>query len=118
MNPVGPSYEAASASRTAEEIIDGVAKTSPGFNKSAKILRAVGVTLEVASFVVAATQDSPESLPPLPKSEEAQVETEITRLRLGIPADANIDSHGHLKKDSYLQIDPTDFAHGSDEIDQ
>jgi hypothetical protein len=117
-NPVGPSYEAASASRTAEEIIDGVAKTSPGFNRSAKILRAVGVTLEVASFAVAATQDSPESLPPLPKSEEDQVATEITRLRLGIPADANIDRHGHLKKDSYLQIDPTDFAHGGDEIDQ
>ena len=117
-NPTGPTYEELRAAKTDEQIIARMTETSAAFNKSGRLLRAVGLTLEVASFVVVATQDSPASLPPLPKSEEDQVKTEITRLRLGIPFDANIDTHGHLKKNSYLQIDPMDFGHAGDEMDQ
>jgi len=117
-NPLGPTYEELRAVKTDEQIIARMTETSATFNKSGRVLRSVGLTLEVASFLVAATQDSPDSLPALPKSEEDQVKAEVTRLRLGIPFDANIDTHGHLKKNSYLQIDPTDFAHAGEEMDQ
>jgi len=117
-SPAGPTYEGLRTLKTDEQIIQKVTETSAAFNKSGRILRSVGLTLEVASFVVAATQDSPDSLPPLPRSEDDLVEIEIVRLRLGIPFDANIDTHGHLKKNSYLQIDPTDFGHAGDEMDQ
>jgi hypothetical protein len=117
-NSAGPTYEQLRIAKTDEQIIARMTETSTAFNRSGQFLRSVGLTLEVASFVVAATQDSPDSLPPLPKSEDDQVKTEITRLRLGIPFDANIDTHGHLKKNSYLQIDPMDFAHAGDEMDQ
>lgn len=117
-NSLGPTYEQLRIAKTDEQILARMTETSSAFNKSGQFLRSVGLTLEVASFVLAATQDSPDSLPPLPKSEDDQVKTEITRLRLGIPFDANIDTHGHLKKNSYLQIDPMDFGHAGDEMDQ
>jgi hypothetical protein len=66
-------------------------------------------------FAFIATQNSPAELPPLPTTEKEQVETEATRLRLHIPAGANIDRHGHLKKGSYLQIDTFD-PHVGDEM--
>ena len=65
-----------------------------------------------------AMQDSPESLPPLPVSQEKEVEIEKTRLHFGIPAYVIIDEHGHRKKSSYEQIDLMDVAHAGDEFDQ
>lgn len=98
-NPLGPTYEGLRAVKTDQQIIEKVAETSATFNKSPGVLRAVGMTLQVASFVVGATQNSPESLPPLPKSEDELVQIEITRLRLGIPVDANIDSQWTPEKE-------------------
>jgi len=128
-NRVGPSYDslrtgqrasgmARAAAKSDAEILEDVARTSRGFNVGAKALKVISVSLGVATFVVTATQDSPEALDPLPQSDEALVATERARLRLGIPAGANIDRHGHLKKNSYLQIDITDFAHADDEFVQ
>jgi hypothetical protein len=118
-NPVGPSYEQLKATpKTDAKIIDRVEKTSVLFNNAGKTLRFVGATLKVASFVFALREDSPESLPPLPKSEEEMVECEITRLKLGIRPEINIDRQGHPKKNSYLQIGMSDLLHAEDELDQ
>ena len=128
-DPIGPSYgqlrtgqrgpgQPPRPPKTNAGIIAGVAETSGAFNLGARVLRLASLTLNVASFVLVATQNSPAALEPLPQSEEGQVETERARLRLGIPANANIDRHGHLKSTSYLQIDPMDFGHVGGEIDQ
>jgi hypothetical protein len=59
---------------------------------------------------------------PLPKSEQAQVEAEVARLKYGIPAGTNIDRHGHLKPGFYLQVDMfpphvgDEMASGTEEI--
>ena len=128
-DPLGPNHAglrtgqrgpgmANAAAKTDAQILEDVAKTSRAFNVGAKALKVVSVSLGVATFVLTAMQDSPDALDPLPQSDEALVATERARLRLGIPAGANIDRHGHLKKSSYLQIDVMDFGHAGDEIDQ
>ena len=128
-NPVGPGYQslrtgqrgpgmAAAAAKTDAQIINDINRTSQQFNLGAKSLRIATASLAVASFVLTATQNSPDALDPLPQSDEALIEAERARLRLGIPANANIDRHGHLKKNSYLQIDVSDISHAGDEIDQ
>jgi hypothetical protein len=123
-NPVGPSYDGLKHKMLASgvppqqvdiKIIEGGAKTSEGFNAAGKRMRLVGTIGEVVGFAITATQDSPESYEPLPKTKEEEIEAERARLRLGIPAGANIDRHGHLKKNSYLQIDTFD-PHVGDEF--
>ncbi len=125
-NKIGPSYEeiraglikgGIPASEVDATLINGVTKTSKGFNKVGPGLKLVGIAGEVVGFVLVATTDSPESLDPLPRSEKDQIEIERVRLRYGIPATANIDTHGHLKSASYLQVDLFD-PHVSNEIDQ
>lgn len=128
-DPVGPSYsqlrngrrapgQPRAGPRTDVEIVEDVARTSRAFNAGARALRLVSLSNQVVQFVLVAAQNSPAALDPLPQSEETQVETERARLRLGIPANANIDRHGHLKSSSYLQIDPMDIGHIGGEIDQ
>ena len=75
----------------------------------------VSVAGEVVGFVLVASQDSPESLEPLPKTKDEEIETEKARLRFRIPATANIDRHEHLKTNSYLQVELFD-PHGGDEL--
>lgn len=116
-NPLGPDYAALRATRSDMQIIERVQETSAAFNASGRILRFVGTAANVAGFVLTATQNSPAGLAPLPETEERMVEIEMVRLRLGIPATAIIDRHGHLKKSSYLQIDPFD-AHVDGEMVQ
>jgi hypothetical protein len=123
-NPVGPSYEAIKTGLIAKgippgevdlKIIEGVQGTSKGFNSAGRRVRLVGTVGEVVGFAVAATQDSPESYAPLPMSRDDEIEAEKARLRYGIPAGANIDKHGHLKKNSYMQVDLFD-PHAGDEF--
>lgn len=123
-NPVGPSYESLKAGMIAKgvppaevniKIVEGVKNTSKGFNSAGSRMRLVGTMGEVVGFAIMATQNSPDSYEPLPKTKEGEVEAEKARLRLGIPAGANIDRHGHLKKNSYLQIDTFD-PHVGDEF--
>ncbi len=123
-NEVGPSYE----QRVAElmkkvppqeidiTIIEGAAKGSKGFNAAGKVMKGVGKLAVVAGFVVMATQNSPAAEAPLPKTMADEIETERARLRLGIPAGANIDKHGHLKPAFYMQVDIFD-PHAGDEFD-
>jgi hypothetical protein len=123
-NPVGPSYEdlAQKLGRRLppEEvnitIIEGTTKTSKLFNGAGDAMEALGTAAGIAGFVVMATQDSPVGAAPLAQSQEEQVEIERVRLRLGIPAGANIDRHGHLKPSFYMQVDLLDM-HGGDEMD-
>jgi hypothetical protein len=115
-NPVGPSYETlVAAGKSDAQIMAGVTKTSEGFNAAGGKLRFIGTVGEVVGFAFMATQNSPADLPPLPTTEKEQLEIEATRLRLHIPASANIDRHGHLKQGSYLQIDTFD-PHVGDEM--
>lgn len=123
-NPLGPSYDALKAGMIAKgvppaevniKIVEGVKNTSKGFNSAGNRMRLVGTIGEVVGFAMMATQNSPGSYEPLPKTKDAEIEAEKARLRLGIPAGANIDSHGHLKKNSYLQIDTFD-PHVGDEF--
>lgn len=114
-NPVGPSYEQLKAKGlTDAEIISGSKKTSQAFNKSGGRLRLLGKGLGGVGFVLQAMQGSPASSSPLPRSKAEQVEIERTRLRLGIPATANIDRHGHLKPGFYLQVGDVLDPHGFD----
>ncbi len=113
---VGPSYEwlvnKVGAKVPPEEInitiIEGVNKTSKGFNAAGKVMKGVAVVAEVGGFVIMATEDSPAALDPLPKSAAEEIDIERARLRLGIPAGANIDRHGHLKPSFYMQVDVFD----------
>jgi hypothetical protein len=122
-NAVGPTYEQRVASLTgkvaAEDInitiIEGVAKTSKGFNAAGEVMRGIGKVAEGAGFVFMATQDSPAADTPLPKSAADEILAERARLRLSIPAGANIDTHGHLKPSFYMQVDILD-PHGGDEM--
>lgn len=123
-DPVGPSYEQRVASLTGKvapeeiniTIIEGVSKTSKGFNAVGDVMKGFGKAAEGAGFIIMATQDSPAADAPLPKSAAEEIETERARLRLGIPAGANIDQHGHLKPSFYMQVDILD-PHGGDEFD-
>jgi hypothetical protein len=115
-NPIGPSYEdLRAAGKVDEAIIAGVTDTSKGFNTVGGKMRLIGTVGEVVGFALMATQNSPAELPPLPVSEKKQVEIEAVRLRLNIPSSANIDTHGHLKTNSYLQVDTFD-PHAGDEM--
>jgi hypothetical protein len=115
-NPIGPSYEELRAAGKADSaIIAGVRDTSKEFNAVGGKMRLIGTVGEVVGFALTATQNSPEELPPLPRTEKEQLQIEAVRLRLNIPASANIDKHGHLKKGSYLQIDTFD-PHAGDEM--
>jgi hypothetical protein len=123
-NPVGPSYDSLKAGMIAKgvppaevniKIVEGVKNTSKGFNSAGNRMRLVGTIGEVVGFAITATQNSPASYEPLPKTSDEEVEAEKARLRFGIPAGANIDRHGHLKKSSYLQIDTFD-PHVGDEF--
>jgi hypothetical protein len=117
-NPVGPNYEQLAAKGLSDlEIIEGTARTSEGFNAVGGRLRFVGRSVEAVGFVLQAMENSPASYEPLPKSDEEQMAAELARLRYGIPADANIDRHGHLKPYYYLQVDMFD-PHVGDEMDQ
>jgi len=109
---------AAEIAKIDEAIIKGVTKTSGEFNAAGSRLRAFGRLTAVAGFVLTAMQDSPAGQPPLPVSQETEVEIEKTRLHYGIPAYVIMDEHGHRKKSSYLQIDLMDVAHAGDEFDQ
>jgi hypothetical protein len=116
-NPVGPSYEYLNAKGLGDmEIIEGVTKTSEGFNAVGGRLKIIGRSMEAFGFVLQATENSPAALESLPRSEEELIEIEKARLRLGIPAGANIDRHGHLKPGYYLQVDMFD-PHIGDEFD-
>lgn len=123
-NPVGPDYDqvvesmlrkGVPRSQIDQKIIRGVTNTSKGFNASGPALRIVGKTAGGVGFILQATQPSPASYEPLPKSEQEQIEIERVRLRYGIPATANIDRHGHLKPDFYMQVDLID-PHAGDEM--
>jgi hypothetical protein len=137
-NKLGPEYEALKAAnvesimaketlseaekiaeiaKVDEKIIGGVAKTSGEFNAAGSRLRFLGKAGAVAGFVLTAMTDSPESLSPLPVSQEKEVATEKSRLHFGIPPDVIIDVHGHRKKASYEQVDIFD-PHVGGEIDQ
>jgi hypothetical protein len=113
-NPIGPTYDSIAAKVSDEAIIEGVRRTSGGFNKAGPGLKLLGATGTV--IVSGILVDSPASLAPLPKSLESEVQAEAARLRLGIPAGANIDPHGHLKPGFYLQVDTFD-PHVGDELD-
>jgi hypothetical protein len=123
-NTVGPSYEQIKQKLVgkvaAEEIdmaiIEGVTKTSKGFNAIGGKMRVVGIAGEIVGVALMATQNSPADATPLPKSMEEQVEAEKARLQYGIPAGANIDRHGHLKPNFYLQVDTFD-PHVANEFD-
>jgi len=123
-NAKGPAFEQRVASLSGKvppekiniTIIEGTTKTSAAFNAAGEVLGGVAKAAEVAGFIVMATQDSPAADTPLPKSATEEVEIERARLRLGIPAGANIDKHGHLKPAFYMQIDILD-PHGGDEFD-
>jgi len=99
-------------------IIEGVADTSASFNRAGARLRVAGALTEGAALVLTAMTDSPDSWEPLPVSDDEAVEIERARLRLGIPAEANIDRHGHLKPGFYLQLDPFEVtdAHTEREV--
>jgi hypothetical protein len=115
-NALGPSYEMLrAAGKTDAAIIAGVTSTSKDFNSVGGKISFIGTVGEVVGFAFTAAQNSPASLPPLPKSEQDQILAERARLRFGIPASANIDRHGHLKKSSYLQIELFD-PHAGDEL--
>jgi hypothetical protein len=122
-NPVGPSYEdlvKKLGGRVPPEkinitIVENVKKTSRLFNAAGDVMEAAGTAAGIAGFVVMATQDSPVAAAPLPKSQAEEIEIERVRLRLGIPAGANIDRHGHLKPGFYLQLDLLDM-HGDEEM--
>jgi hypothetical protein len=113
-NEVGLGYEAMLAKASSDEaIVAGIGRTSKGFDWIGPTLKVVGAggTILVSGLLV----DSPAGLSPLPQSPTTELETEATRLRLSIPAEANIDVHGHLKPGFYLQIDPLD-PHVGDEL--
>jgi hypothetical protein len=123
-NSVGPDYEyltsnlsrqGVAAEKIDVAIIEGVTDTSAAFNSSGRRIKLIGTVGEVVGFMITATQESPANLPPLPKTQKEEIEAEHARLRYGIPASANIDRHGHLKKGSYLQIDMFD-PHAGDEM--
>lgn len=119
MNPkLSEAEKAAEIAKIDEGIIQGVTKTSKEFNAAGSALRLVGVAAQVAGFALTAMTDSPASLPPLPVSKEKEIAIEKARLHFGIPANVNIDEHGHRKKSSYEQVDPLDVAHIGDESDQ
>jgi hypothetical protein len=126
-NPVGPSYEDLVSKLGTKSppvppekinitIIENVKKTSLLFNAAGDVMEAAGTAAGIAGFVMMATEDSPVGAAPLPKSQADEIEIERVRLRLGIPAGANIDTHGHLKPSFYLQI-PFGDMHGGDESD-
>ena len=103
-----------SADKANAAIIDGVTDTSRVFNLAGTVMK---VTAGVTQILLSGLENSPGSYGPLPKSKQEEIETEKSRLRYGIPADANIDRHGHQKRGSYLQVDVLD-PHVADEIDQ
>jgi len=122
-NTIGPTYKQQKArllargipSESVDEVIIGrVAKTSQGFNAARGYLRVASIAGEVVGFALMATQSSPEGLEPLPKTRAEELEAEQARIRYGIPASANIDRHGHLKTNSYLQVDIFDPHVGSE----
>lgn len=124
-DPVGPRYEQLAqklAGKVAAEeidmaIIEGVVRTNKGFNAAGGVLRVLGIAGEVVGVALMATQNSPAAVTPLPKSLEEQIEADNARLQYGIPAGANIDRHGHLKPNFYLQVDTFDI-HASSEFDR
>lgn len=113
-NALGPTYETLAAKSTDLEIIEGVVRTSGGFNKAGPALKILGAsgTVLVSGILI----DSPAGLAPLPQSSDTAVQAEAARLRLGIPPGVNIDRHGHLKPGFYLQVDTFD-PHVGDELD-
>jgi hypothetical protein len=117
-NTIGPDYAfLRNAGKTDAQIIEGVINTSGEFNRVGGRLRLVGTVGEVVGFALTATQNSPAALPPLPVSEQEKVQIEAARIRFHIPASANIDKHGHLKKGYYLQVDVATFdPHTGDEM--
>jgi peptidoglycan hydrolase-like protein with peptidoglycan-binding domain len=104
-DPLGLGYEALRAAKSDTEIVDGVLRTSRGFNRAGPALQLTGAAGQV---LVSGLFDSPESLPPLPLPSNQQVQAEQARLALHIPPTANIDQHGHLKPNFYLQLDIED----------
>jgi hypothetical protein len=123
-NPIGPDYmtkraelvkRGVPAAEVDRRIIQGLQTTSKDFNAAGKRMAFVGTVGEVVGFALTSTQNSPQALPPLPVSAQKKLALDKVRLHLGIPSDANIDEHGHLKKTSYLQIDTYD-PHVGDEM--
>jgi RHS repeat-associated protein len=114
----GIGSEGTAVAQIDREIIQGVTKTSSEFNAAGSRLRLLGKAGAVAGFVLTALSDSPESLAPLPISQEKEVAIEKARLHFGIPAYVNIDEHGHRKSTSYEQIDSVDLGHVGGELAQ
>ena len=98
-------------------IIEGVPKTNKFFNKIGPAMKTASIAGEIVGFTLVATQNTPAATSPLPVSEAEKIEIGRTRTRFGIPLSANIDKHGHLKTNSYLQVDIFD-PHVGDEFEQ